>query len=46
MILPPGNYIMYVEADGYKMMEEDIEVLDKASFKNYLHNDIVLIPAK
>ncbi len=46
MILPPGNYIMYVEADGYKMMDEDIEVLDKASFRNYLHNDIVLIPTK
>ena len=46
MILPPGNYIMYVEADGYKMMEEDIEVLDKVSFRNYLHNDIMLIPTK
>lgn len=46
MILPPGNYIMYVEADGYEMMEEEINVFDKASFKNYLHNDIELIPAK
>lgn len=46
MILPPGDYIMYVEAEGYEMMEEDIKILDKVSFKNYLHNDIELIPAK
>ncbi len=46
MILPPGDYIMYVEAEGYEMMEEDIKILDKVSFKNYLSNDIELIPAK
>jgi len=46
MILPPGNYIMYVEADGYETIETDLEILDKASFKNYLHNDIVLKPLK
>lgn len=46
MILPPGDYIMYVEAEGYEMMEEEIQIFDKASFKNYLHNDIQLIPSK
>ena len=46
MILPPGDYIMYVEAEGYEMMEEDIQIFDKASFRNYLHNDIQLIPTK
>jgi hypothetical protein len=46
MILPPGEYIMYVEAEGYEMIEEEIQVFDKASFKNYLHNDIQLIPTK
>lgn len=46
MILPPGNYIMYVEAEGYKTQEEDIQIYDKVSFKNHLHNDIQLIPTK
>ncbi len=46
MILPPGKYIMYVEADGYEMQEQEIEILDKASFKNYMNKDIHLVPAK
>lgn len=46
MILPPGDYIMYVEAEGYEMMEEDIQIFDKASFKNNLYNDIQLTPIK
>lgn len=46
MILPPGKYTMYVEAKGYKTIEKDIEILDKVSFKSFLHKNIELIPNK
>ncbi len=46
MILPPGAYTMYVEAEGYEMMEEEIIILDKSSFKSNLYSDIELVPVK
>lgn len=43
MILPPGNYRVEVDADGFKRMEEDIQIADKASFQTTINKDIKLL---
>lgn len=42
MILPPGLYQFSVEAGGFRPIEEDIQVYDKASFMSEIQKDIVL----
>lgn len=44
MILPPGKYELYVEAPGYQEIIEEIEILDKSSFKSFIKKDIELTP--
>ncbi len=43
MILPPGNYSMEVDADGFKRLEENIAIADKASFQTTINKDIKLL---
>ena len=45
MALPPGRYTLIVEVQGYQRIDQSIEVLDKASFQPYIHQDMVLKPA-
>lgn len=44
MILPPGRYNLFVEADGFEEIDEDIEIFGKGSFKYEIKKDIVLEP--
>ena len=46
MILPPGKYHMQVDLDGYKTHSENIEILDKTSFKTEITKDILLYRKK
>lgn len=45
MILPPGKFEIYIEAPGYKEIIEEIEILDKSSYKSFINKDINLEPA-
>lgn len=42
MILPPGDYNLYVEAPGFHSVSEDIKILDKSDFKAEILKDIKL----
>ena len=42
VILPPGKYNMYVFADGYDEIMEELEIYDKASYKHEIDKDIIL----
>jgi tetratricopeptide (TPR) repeat protein len=42
MILPPGLYIMKIEADGCDPYTEELAILDKASFKPEVLKEITL----
>ena len=42
IILPPGKYNMYVIADGYDEIMEELEIYDKASYKHEIDKDIIL----
>ncbi len=44
IILPPGNYYLYVAAFGYQEIFEDVEILDKSSFKSFIDWDFVMEP--
>lgn len=44
IILPPGNYYLYIAAYGYKEIYEDLEILDKSSFKSFIEWDFVMEP--
>lgn len=46
MILPPGNYDVYVGATGYEDIFDEIKILDKSSFKSFITKDIKLTKAK
>ncbi len=42
IILPPGKYNMYIIAEGYDEIVEELEIYDKASYKHEIDKDIVL----
>lgn len=42
MILPPGNYDMYVNALDCEELFEEIEIYDKASFRTEINKDLIL----
>ncbi len=42
MILPPGKYNLLVDATGYKMYSEDIEILGKSSYQTEIKKDILV----
>lgn len=42
MILPPGKFNVVIEAAGYKIISEDIEVFDKSSFQTEVIKDYIL----
>ena len=42
MILPPGKYEITLEVDGYEMYFEEIEILDKSSFKSTIDKDLIV----
>ncbi|MCB9188005.1 MAG: PD40 domain-containing protein [Flavobacteriales bacterium] len=46
IILPPGNYYLYIAAYGYQEIYEDVEILDKSSFKSFIDKDFVMEPAE
>lgn len=43
MILPPGKYSIEIEADGFKKINEDVVIVDKASFQTTIEKDIKLL---
>lgn len=46
IILPPGNYYLYIAALGYTEIYEDVEILDKSSFKSFIDWDFIMEPEK
>ncbi len=44
MILPPGKFHIFVDAPGFEPHEEDIEILDKSSYRPRIDKDFTLIP--
>lgn len=46
MILPPGEYDVYVGAVGYEDIFDQIKILDKSSYKSYITKDIHLKKAE
>ncbi len=44
IILPPGKFNVFIEADGFEEVSEDIEVYDKSSYRAEVKKDIVLKP--
>lgn len=46
IILPPGKYNLYIAAYGYEEIYEDLEILDKSSFKSFIDKDFVLEPTE
>lgn len=43
MILTPGKYQMSIEAAGFKTIEKNIEVLDKASYQSEINMNVELV---
>ncbi len=46
IILPPGNYNLYIGAIGYEEIMEEIEIYDKSSFRSFIDKDYLMIPTK
>ncbi len=46
MILPPGNYKMLVESQGFEVMSKTISVFDNGSYEQIVDQDIILAPLK
>lgn len=46
MILPPGNYEVFVGCYGYEEIYENLEILDKSSFQSHIEKNIVVTPVK
>lgn len=46
IILPPGKYELMADVDGFLPYTEQIEILDKSSFKTEIKKDIELKPLK
>lgn len=44
IILPPGNYHIFVEVPGYESVSKDIKIFDKSSFKPEIIKNFVLKP--
>ena len=44
IIVPPGNYVLNVEVNGFQAMTEKINVLDKVNFKTEFDKDLKLLP--
>lgn len=42
MILPPGKYEILVESDGYEELLENVEVLDKSSYRSFIEKNFKL----
>ncbi len=45
MILPPGTFHIFVDAPGFEPYEEDIEILDKSSYRSEIKKDFELNPS-
>ncbi|MEO6883172.1 MAG: tetratricopeptide repeat protein [Bacteroidia bacterium] len=46
IIVPPGNYHVDIQAQGFTDLSEDVDVLDKNSFQTEITKNVVLSPAK
>lgn len=46
MILPPGKYEILIDATGYNEILDEIEILDKSSYKSFITKDIDLTLSK
>ena len=44
IILPPGNYHIFVEEPGYEAVSKDIKILDKSSFRPEIIKNFILKP--
>jgi Tol biopolymer transport system component len=44
IIIPPGNYTMSVEAPGYQVMNEKIDLADKVNYKTEMEKSLKLLP--
>jgi tetratricopeptide (TPR) repeat protein len=44
MVLPPGNYELSIEANGFKTVSDKIAILDKGSYKFEITKDIKMKP--
>lgn len=44
LIVPPGEYEIEIEADGFQSLKETITILDKASYKLEITKDFILKP--
>jgi tetratricopeptide (TPR) repeat protein len=44
IILPPGNYTLSLQAEGYQEVSEDFEILDKSDYRTFISQDLVLKP--
>lgn len=44
IILPPGKYNLYIAAYGYQEIYEELEILDKSSFKSLIDWNFVMEP--
>ncbi len=42
IILPPGKFNIVVEGTGYKIVSENVEILDKASYRSEIRKDYIL----
>ena len=42
IILPPGEYNLYIEATGFHPLSEDINILDKSDFQSEILKDFTL----
>lgn len=44
LIVPPGKYVLALDVEGFHEVSEEFEILDKASYQTYIHQDLVLKP--
>ncbi|MFT7155377.1 MAG: hypothetical protein ACI8Q1_000378 [Parvicella sp.] len=46
IILPPGNYNMFVGASGYDEQFEILDIKDKSSFRTEIKKDLIMVSVK
>lgn len=44
IIVPPGSYLISLQAEGYEDVSFDVEILDKSDYRTFISQDLVLKP--
>jgi hypothetical protein len=44
IIVPPGNFTMIVNAEGYNEASQEIRILDKSDYRTFIEKDVILHP--